>query len=111
MVLYQRGCGSELSFFSLISSPIQVRHVSLSFQRRKAMPHIIVKLWPGHSEEQKAQLAERLVKDGVEVLGKGADHFSVGIEEVSREEWAEKVYKPEILKNLDKLYKKPGYKM
>ena len=75
------------------------------------MPHIIVKLWPGSSEEQKAQLAERLVKDGVEVLGKGADAFSVAIEEVSSEEWAERVYKPEILKNLDKLYKKPGYKM
>ena len=27
------------------------------------MPHIIVKLWPGKSEQQKTRLAEEIVKD------------------------------------------------
>jgi len=33
------------------------------FERRKTMPHIIVKLYPGRSEEQKKQLANEIVKD------------------------------------------------
>ena len=28
------------------------------------MPHVIVKLWPGKSEQQKARLAEEIVKHG-----------------------------------------------
>ncbi|MCW5821624.1 MAG: tautomerase family protein [Cyanobacteria bacterium TGS_CYA1] len=75
------------------------------------MPHIIVKLWPGSSEEQKTLLAQRIVQEGAEILNKGVDYFSVAFEEISPEEWAEKVYKPEIDKNMSKLYKKPGYKM
>jgi phenylpyruvate tautomerase PptA (4-oxalocrotonate tautomerase family) len=27
------------------------------------MPHVIVKLWPGKSEQQKARLSEEIVKD------------------------------------------------
>ncbi len=50
------------------------------------MPHVIVKLWPGKSEQQKALLAERIAQDVM-------------------------VYKPEILDKWDDLYKKPGYKM
>jgi 4-oxalocrotonate tautomerase len=77
----------------------------------RIMPHIIVKLWPGKSEEQKAMLAERIVKDAMEILGKPESSFSVAIEEISQDDWAEKVYKPEIMKDWDKLYKQPGYKM
>jgi len=35
--------------------------------------------------------------------------FSVAIEEVRPEDWAEEVYKPDIERNPDKIYKKPGY--
>jgi len=31
------------------------------------------------------------------------------IEEVKSQDWAEKVYKPDIQNKWDKLYKKPGY--
>ncbi len=75
------------------------------------MPHIIVKLWPGSSEQQKSQLAEQIVKAGAETLGKGESYFSVAFEEIDSSEWAEKVYKPEITGKWDELYKKPGYKM
>jgi len=33
----------------------------------------------------------------------------VAIEEIPPAEWTEKVYTPDIQKNWDKLYKKPGY--
>ena len=75
------------------------------------MPHIIVKLWPGKSEEQKRRLAEAISKDVMNTLNYGEESVSVAIEEVSSKSWAEKVYKPDILDNSDKLYKKPGYTM
>ena len=73
------------------------------------MPHVIVKLWPGKSEEQKAQLTERITKDVVDVLHYGEESVSVAMEEIEPEDWAEKVYRPNILGNPDGLYKKPGY--
>ena len=73
------------------------------------MPHVIVKLWPGKSEQQKARLAEEIVKDVMDVLNYGEESVSVAIEEVKPEEWAEKVYKPDILNKPEQLFKKPGY--
>jgi len=73
------------------------------------MPHVIVKLWPGKSEQQKARLAERIAKDVMNVLNYGEEAVSVAIEEIKPEDWAEKVYKPDIVNNSEKLYKKPGY--
>jgi Uncharacterized protein, 4-oxalocrotonate tautomerase homolog len=74
------------------------------------MPHIIVKLWPGRSEEQKIRLAEQIVQDVIATLGSSEASISVAIEEVKQEDWTEKVYGPDIAGNLGKLYKKPGYK-
>jgi 4-oxalocrotonate tautomerase len=73
------------------------------------MPHVIVKLWPGKSEKQKAQLAERITKVVMSVLDYGEESDSVAMEEIQPEDWAEKVYKPDIVNNSEKLYKKPGY--
>ena len=75
------------------------------------MPHVIVKLWPGKSEQQKVRLAEEIVKDVTKVLNYGEESVSVAIEEVEPQEWAEKVYQPDIVNNSEKLYKKPGYAM
>jgi 4-oxalocrotonate tautomerase len=75
------------------------------------MPHVIVKLWPGKSEQQKARLAEEIAKDVMAVLNYGEESVSVAIEEVSPQDWAEKVYKPDIVNNSKNLYKKPGYTM
>jgi 4-oxalocrotonate tautomerase len=77
----------------------------------KTMPHVIVKLWPGKSEQQKIRLAEEMVKDVMNVLNYGEESVSVAIEEVEPQDWAERVYKPDILNNSEKLYKKPGYTM
>ena len=75
------------------------------------MPHVIVKLWPGKSEQQKRRLTEAIVKDVMNVLNYGDEFVSVGFEEVSATKWAEKVYKPDIVETSAKLYKKPGYTM
>jgi 4-oxalocrotonate tautomerase len=73
------------------------------------MPHVIVKLWPGKSEQQKARLAEAITKDVRDILPYGQESVSVAMEEVQPRDWADKVYKPDIQNNPDKLYKKPGY--
>ena len=43
------------------------------------------------------------------VLNYGAESVSVGFEKVESQEWAEKVYRPDIKAKWDQLYKKPGY--
>jgi len=75
------------------------------------MPNIIVKLWPGKSEQQKTRLAEAITKDVMNTLHYGEESVSVAFEEIPAQEWAEKVYKPDILNHPEKLYKKPGYTM
>ena len=73
------------------------------------MPHVIVKLYSGRSEQQKARLAEELSKAVIKTLSRGEEAVSVAVEDVKPEKWAQKVYKPDILGNPEKIYKKPGY--
>ena len=75
------------------------------------MPHVIVKLWPGKSEQQKARLAEAITRDVMDILDLGEESVSVALEEVEARDWAEKVYKPDILGKPKGLYKRPGYTM
>lgn len=75
------------------------------------MPHIIVKLWPGKSEEQKTRLAKEITHDVMNVFGYGEESVSVAFEEIGAQEWAERVYQPDIVQNTKNLYKKPGYSM
>ena len=73
------------------------------------MPHVIVKLYPGRTEEQKRRLAGKIVRDVVEIAKCAEKSVSVAIVEVNPEDWTEKVYKPDILNSAHPLYKKPGY--
>ena len=73
------------------------------------MPHIIVKLWPGKSEQQKRRLADAISRDVTEVLQCGDESVSVAFEEIEAEDWSEKVYQPDIVARSALLYKKPGY--
>lgn len=75
------------------------------------MPHVIVKLWPGKTEAQKTELAERIARDVIEVLGSSEKSVSVALEEIASEQWAEKVYRPDIVGATGTLYRKPGYSM
>ena len=73
------------------------------------MPHVIVKMWPGPSEQQKKRLAEQIVEDVVATLDSADESVSVDIQEVKPSDWLAKVYRPEIEPRMGKLYKKPGY--
>jgi 4-oxalocrotonate tautomerase len=48
------------------------------------MPHIIVKLWPGKSEQQKERLAEKIAKDVMDVLNYGEESVSVDSKKLTR---------------------------
>jgi 4-oxalocrotonate tautomerase len=47
----------------------------------------------------------------VNVLHYGEESVSVSFEEIKSQDGKEKVYKPDIQDNWEKLYKKPGYEM
>jgi 4-oxalocrotonate tautomerase len=75
------------------------------------MPHVIVKLRPGKSEDQKLRLAEKIAHDVMDVLGYGQDAVSVGFQEIKSSDWAAQVYGLDIKPKWETLYKKPGYSM
>jgi 4-oxalocrotonate tautomerase len=74
------------------------------------MPHVIVKLWPGKSEQQKQLLVAGITRSVTSSLSYGDEAVSVSLEEIAPGDWADKVYKPDILGGPGKLYKQPGYK-
>ena len=73
------------------------------------MPHVILKLASGRSEQTKMQFAEAIAKAIVADADCGDEAVSVTVEDVEPRKWTEKVYKPDILANWAHLYKKPGY--
>lgn len=54
------------------------------------MPHAIVRLWPGKSEQQKTELTKRIANDVLTILNYGEEFVSVSIEEIKPDEWKEK---------------------
>jgi 4-oxalocrotonate tautomerase len=75
------------------------------------MPHVIVKLWPGKSEKQKAQLTAEITQSVMHTLNYGEESVSVAFEEIKAKDWAAKVYRSDIVGNERNLYKKHGYTM
>jgi 4-oxalocrotonate tautomerase len=73
------------------------------------MPHVIVKLLPGRTEDQKNRLAEAITRDLMDIVVCEEKSVSVAFEEVEKDQWAERVYRPDILEKSSLLYKKPGY--
>jgi 4-oxalocrotonate tautomerase len=73
------------------------------------MPHVIVKLQTGRSEEQKARIAEQVTSAIMATANCAEKAVSVSIEDVEAGDWVETVYKPDIIGKPDTLYKKPGY--
>ena len=72
------------------------------------MPHVIIKIYP-KTEEEKRKLAKAITDSIVEITDNDEKAVSIMYEEVTPEDWPEKVYRPDILEKLDLLYKKPGY--
>ena len=73
------------------------------------MPHVIVKLWPGKSDDQKRRLTETITGGVMDILEYGEDAVSVAFEEVAPSEWTPKVYEPDIVGKWANLTKQPGY--
>jgi 4-oxalocrotonate tautomerase len=79
-------------------------------RRTKTMPHVIVKLYAGRSEQEKARLADEVARAVQTAIGSAEKSISVAIEDIAPEDWAGKVYGPDIKDKWDTIYRKPGYK-
>ncbi len=75
------------------------------------MPHVIVKLWPGKSEQQKRAMTKQIVEAVTATLGYGEESVSVALQEISSQDWKDQVYDADIAASPNALYKKPGYSM
>lgn len=73
------------------------------------MPHVIIKLYPGSSEEQKEEMVKEVSLALQKSLGKSERSISVAVEEIGPDDWPEQVYRPDIIEKVDRLYKRPGY--
>lgn len=73
------------------------------------MPHVIVKMVEGRTEEQKQALADAMVKAVTASLGCDEALVSVGIEDFRDEDWMAKVYGPDIRDRSGTIYTMPGY--
>ena len=73
------------------------------------MPHIVVKMFAGRSDEDKQRLAQALTRALIDTIGSSETSISVGIEDVAPQEWGDKVYRPDIAAKLDTIFKAPGY--
>jgi 4-oxalocrotonate tautomerase len=72
------------------------------------MPHVIVKMFPGRSDAQKARIAAAITQAVMLEAKCTEDAVSVGIEDVAPADWDERVHKPDIAGKADTLFKKPG---
>jgi 4-oxalocrotonate tautomerase len=73
------------------------------------MPHMIIKLQSGRSEQQKRKIGEEVTKAIMTGANCAEQSVSVSIEDIEPNDWVEKVYKPDIVLKRDFLYKNPGY--
>lgn len=73
------------------------------------MPHIIVKLYKGRSEEMKQDMAAKITRAVTESLAVDESWVSIALEEYEPEKWNNEVYQPDIIEKGHLLYKKPGY--
>ncbi len=72
------------------------------------MPHIIVKMYKGRTEETKMNIANILADALSEKGGIDRSAISVAIEDIPKEKWKEEVCDKEFKDN-DNLYIKPEY--
>lgn len=72
------------------------------------MPHIVIKLLPGRTDEVKGTLADEVGRAITRILGVSEAAVSVAIIDVASEDW-QSVFDSEIRSQRDVLYKVPGY--
>lgn len=73
------------------------------------MPHIIVKMYPDRSAEEKHDMAQRLALNLHTAMGYRLENISVSVVEIEPAQWMQDVYEPDMVQALDTLVKPPGY--
>ena len=73
------------------------------------MPHVIVKLYAGRTDEQKQRIADAITQVLMSAAGSSEGSISVGIEDVEPSAWTATVYEPDIAAKAETIFKKPGY--
>lgn len=73
------------------------------------MPHVIVKFYPGRSDEEKREMADAVATALHDTMGYEVANVSVSVEEVEKADWTATIYEPEIAGRTDQLVKWPGY--
>ncbi len=68
-----------------------------TLRKEQTMPHVIVKLWPGKSEQQKQKLADKITQAIGEMLHYREESVSVGFEEIAAKDWTERSTSPTSL--------------
>ena len=72
------------------------------------MPHVIVKMKQGRTEEQKSGLTNQIVKAVTKSLGVGPEVVSIELIDVNPDEWKSSVFESDIAPKLGGLAKEPG---
>lgn len=72
------------------------------------MPHIVVKMLKGRTEEQKAQLSQALQKALMQELSTSKAHVSVSVEDYTPQQW-QAIFKEEITDKPETLKISPEY--
>ena len=73
------------------------------------MPHVEIKCFPGRTDAQKRECAEKLSIVIAETLGCKTSSVSVAIKEIPEDDWKNEVWEKQIVPDDELLYKKPGY--
>ena len=73
------------------------------------MPHVVIKCFPGRTENQKKICAEKISEVIAETLGCKIESVSIAIKDVPENSWKTEVWDKEIKLNEKDLVKKPGY--
>ena len=73
------------------------------------MPHIEISCYPGRTEDQKQQLADRIAEDVAEIFHTKLSSVSVVIKDVQPENWKAQVWDAHIVPDRQYLYKEPEY--
>ena len=73
------------------------------------MPHVVIKCFPGRTEQQKKECANKISKVIANTLECKETSVSVAIKDVPESLWKEEVWEKEIIPQKDILFKEPGY--
>lgn len=73
------------------------------------MPHVIIKIYPNRTYDEKRAMAESVAAALHATAGYDVRNVSVAVEEIEESQWMSQVYEPEIVGRQQQLVKRPEY--